>query len=512
MADFVKIPDRRLYEASNTPRVKAVVGGRSQDYFAPSANFSFKYEASIEKSWFNICDDIEQLRTHELTEIHEGNRLELRNSQLASTFELGDTSLKFERVFYTKDFEAPRYTIKHSPDLSFHYQGELSSEDIADGAVRPDNVVGSFAVLSEFRNKVMNVSGELVANYGTGKVGHVYAPYWTDAEARVYKGTQILIGNTLHYPKPPQEWIDSAVLPIKLDPDLGYGPPNDIGGTSLPITPGQGLWSLYVGEMSEDGTLDSVSFYDADSSSGDDYYVGCYEGASEAPTNLVWNSTVQEDSGLGWQTVDAGDESLTDVTDYQVAIQAVASGDITLRYDTVTGYSSSRLSGNTPGNFPDPYGTPTDTQSSRRYSAYLTYTASGGAIVVDAGSVSLTGSDLIVNDVHTVELDSATIGLSGEGVLVKKVLKILSDAINVAGSDLTVITANAIQIGNAIIASVGSAFIRNKFIRIDAGYLTVRGRRITVTIGGEPVVGTVVTLEIGGTRIFKMSKKSISLG
>jgi hypothetical protein len=60
--------------------------------------------------------------------------------------------------------------IDFSPGLRFCYQGELTQEEIDHGAVRPDEVVGSYAV---YWDKMNN-------QYKAGKFCHIYRPKLTD--------------------------------------------------------------------------------------------------------------------------------------------------------------------------------------------------------------------------------------------------------------------------------------------------------------------------------------------
>ena len=64
MPDYTKIEDKpKLYQAADNSAIKAVVGGRNCENFAPSVNVSFRMESGQEQYFFNICDDPEQVKT-----------------------------------------------------------------------------------------------------------------------------------------------------------------------------------------------------------------------------------------------------------------------------------------------------------------------------------------------------------------------------------------------------------------------------------------------------------------
>jgi hypothetical protein len=62
-----------------------------------------------------------------------------------------------------------RFAIEGAEDLDFFYQLELSAEESAEGAVRPENVIGSYAVY--YKTKANHRVGD--TNYATGKAYHI---------------------------------------------------------------------------------------------------------------------------------------------------------------------------------------------------------------------------------------------------------------------------------------------------------------------------------------------------
>ena len=89
-----------------------------------------------------------------------------------------DGGFEFDVVLNSKpESNVLTWTIQHK-ELDFFYQPALTEEEIAEGAFRPENVVGSYAVYHKTQ-KNNKVGGK---EYRTGKAFHIYRPYAEDAE------------------------------------------------------------------------------------------------------------------------------------------------------------------------------------------------------------------------------------------------------------------------------------------------------------------------------------------
>jgi len=110
--------------------------------------------------------------------------------------------------------------------LRFSYQPPLTQEEIDEGVVRPDNIVGSYAVYHATKKN---------NQYVTGKAFHIYRPMAIDAiDKKVRCDIQVdkSIDPTSLTITVPQQFLDEAVYPITIDPDFGY---TSIGGTDYVI-------------------------------------------------------------------------------------------------------------------------------------------------------------------------------------------------------------------------------------------------------------------------------------
>jgi len=129
-----------------------------------------------------------------------------------------DGGFEIEVILNEKpDTNVWEFKIEGAEELDFFYQPELTPEEIAEGAERPENVIGSYAVYH--KEKVNHVLG--ATNYGTGKAYHIYRPKAFDADGNEqwaelsYKDGALSVAV-------PQEWLEKATYPVRVDPTFGY--------------------------------------------------------------------------------------------------------------------------------------------------------------------------------------------------------------------------------------------------------------------------------------------------
>ena len=79
---------------------------------------------------------------------------------------------EFEIEIYLPEVPAANvfeFQIEDAEDLDFFYQPDFTPEELAEGAFRPENVVGSYAV--NHKTKAKHRVGD--TNYATGKAFHI---------------------------------------------------------------------------------------------------------------------------------------------------------------------------------------------------------------------------------------------------------------------------------------------------------------------------------------------------
>jgi hypothetical protein len=103
------------------------------------------------------------------------------------------------------------FTLDNYQNLDFFYQPALTQKEIDEGAFRPENVVGSYAVYA--KEKANHIIGQ--TNYATGKIGHIFRPKIIDSVGNTTWGS-LDIKNGILTITIDQIWLNIAIFPIKM--------------------------------------------------------------------------------------------------------------------------------------------------------------------------------------------------------------------------------------------------------------------------------------------------------
>ncbi len=155
--------------------------------------------------------------------------------------------------------------------LSFYYQPELTQEEIDANTIRPENVVGSYAVYHSTKRD--HIIGQ--TNYKSGKAFHIYRPMLVDnAGDTVYADIIITDGwLTIDYSNI-EDWLDKAKYPVSQVAGLEFGY-HSLGGSSTSYEMAAGLYpgvaglaiDVYLGWASAFSDIDTYGgLYEADDS------------------------------------------------------------------------------------------------------------------------------------------------------------------------------------------------------------------------------------------------------
>lgn len=257
--------------------------------------------------------------------------------------------------------------------LKYHYQPPLTPEEITEGAVRPENMVGSYAVYHQSRGN-MHTSEADAERYQCGKAFHIYRPKTTDAngdwvwaELNIDEKAGTLIVTI------DQGFLDKAVYPVSVDPTFGY---ETIGGTQSFST----SKDLYLTQFQTGvaGTGVSISKYcRLYTTYGKPFKLCIYEDDSDEPGDYLATTGEIAEAPTSWDWVTENlttSPSLAASTDYWLGTFA-DNGMHEYRYDAgaATRY---KATGAYP-TYPDPAGTGF-TAVDRKISVYCTYTEGGG--------------------------------------------------------------------------------------------------------------------------------------
>jgi hypothetical protein len=220
-----KILDTKEYSCSvmgdTKPDVK--LGGAISSKFVPNANMSFSCFSGSEKYFINL-NRKDRIVNTELETITDGV-LSLRIGDQSDIWQTGENGrlnwdIRFDARPLSNIFE---WELLCSPELEFFYQPELTPDEIEMKATRPENVIGSYAVYCGRAGEFIYRDGTVKENYLSGKLLHIYRPLVSDAGGKTcwaelfIDPKQNLLRITI-----PQEFLDSAVYPVFLDPDFGY--------------------------------------------------------------------------------------------------------------------------------------------------------------------------------------------------------------------------------------------------------------------------------------------------
>jgi hypothetical protein len=273
-------------------------------------------------------------------------------------------------------------SIEHK-GLRFLYQPELTKEEIDNGNIRPDNVVGSYAVYHE------SMKGNYVGgkNYRAGKVCHIYRPYVIDANRKQRWCDLDITGNVMKITIP-----DGLVYPVVVDPTFGVNPASPGASWELNAVD-EMIGSLFTSPADID-TAQSISVYMKK-------FISPFNMKGlivlHSNLNIITNgigsasSAVSSDTGI-WALSDfATDPSPAASTEY--VLMCICSGSNYFAYETGSanqGHAEDLNDYTTPTN---PTGA---VHNNNEYSIYCTYTALHELVATIAATTATSASALDV--------------------------------------------------------------------------------------------------------------------
>ena len=292
------------------------------------------------------------------------NKMEFKDAkQEMAIYPINATSTEFEVILNEKPAtNIVTFTLDNWQNLDFFYQPALTPQEIAEGAERPENVIGSYAVYANGKANYCTNCG--TPNYGMGKVGHIFRPLINDSAGTEVWG-DLHIENGILSVTIPQDFLDNAVYPVRHAAGLTFGY-TSIGGTS--VSHGN---SIAIGggdsfSPASNGTVDSISIYA--SAVSKNFKGGIY--TTGGSLSAYHNTNSAAVSTAAWYTITMNNGSVSSTTSYYILTKADAistwyydSGSNALRYFSTT-YTTNW-----------PASVTFTTNATRNYSIYATYTA-----------------------------------------------------------------------------------------------------------------------------------------
>jgi len=289
---------------------------------------------------------------------------------IVETVDFGEGGFKIDVLLSEKpDTNRFCYQIEGAENYDFFYQPPLTAEEIAEGASRPPEIEGSYAVY----HKTLKNHEIGKENYATGKVMHIPRPQvweigneektkqWADLS---YTDGQLCVTT-------PQDFIDNADYKngVRIDPTFGY---MTIGASDSGTFSQNGIRAVLGQPIQGSGSLVSISSY-ISTVSGSGNYKGVIfasstktlltngiSGAGAIPTSYAWATTTYSTQ-----------PTLSSAETYYAGIIHNATFGVTFKIDTAVANTFAFDSTND-------YTTPTDPTDATagnnvQYSQYATY-------------------------------------------------------------------------------------------------------------------------------------------
>ncbi len=263
-------------------------------------------------------------------------------------------------------------------NLKAHYQPALTAAEIADGAHRPENVAGSFAVYHATRQPWHRSPADAL-KYRAGKAFHIYRPKWIAADgAESWGWLELNKGELACYGDP--AFFAAHPAPYLLDPEFGYESP----GASNYNFENRLYGNVFTGAA---GTAVSMSAY----YQTDGYHkmrMGIYdhlwdeEWTRWEAIGPIENGVTEEitpAAATDWVTAEFGIGPSLSATDYGLVAGSeflVEHSVSQIRWDTTDGITQVFAQGFTYPTWPGEIATTANV--TRTYSIYCTYTAAEG--------------------------------------------------------------------------------------------------------------------------------------
>lgn len=295
------------------------------------------------------------------------------------------------------------YTFENWQDKDFFYQPELTPQEIANGVSRPDNVVGSYAVYSKVNKD--HITGQ--TNYQTGKLFHIYRPLISDANGSTTWAVLNIVDGAMTVTVP-QEFLDTAVYPVLVDPTFGY---TSVGASYESLMFGTNNYIRgYKAQSGVLGTGDNIRAYiiENNDSSARVIKYAIYLDDGSGPNAILTNSQTAEvscEAGTinDWKIANfVSSPTIAASTNYWVAgwgTDANSTKGVRIALDTTGSNSGFSLTSDYGASWPTPL--TTEILNNWKYSIYVTYTESGGVtpspdrINIQSGAVKVMSGKVI---------------------------------------------------------------------------------------------------------------------
>jgi len=391
--NYTKSNNTYFAEPQSNPkdRISVEIGDSKDSKFQPQMKIM---------RWDNEVNFSARLKTDKIQNpVKDGDKIKTDNIHF---YEL-DEGYEFEVILAEKPkSNVIEFTIEDK-GISYYYQPELTQEEIAQGAERPENVIGSYAVYTS--EQKINYQGQ--KEYKCGKVGHIYRPRiedangdWTWGDLKIEKG---ILSVTIS-----QEFLDKAVYPVRHAAGFTFGFTG--AGLSAGASSGACYGSHATGAA---GTATKITIL-VPLYSGSAYRkYGLYTDGSTL--TLVTNGNTDEvytpnnASDISYDFTFSSNPTISAVEYWIIGFPSTSETGVSVRYDAGDaniGMNKFSTNGNPPATITS------HTLSTRKMSIYCTYTSSGGTAWSKDFTETVTPSETLAKSFGVNKTESSTIGES----------------------------------------------------------------------------------------------------
>ena len=372
-------------------KTKVMIGGYTEKDFQPEFEIKKFNNHSVKISI--PTSDSQSLQSVDFVGdkiIWSDSKKTVRFYEISASDDLPEGGYEIDTVYATKPATPiTTYNINLS-GVDAYYQPALTTKEIDDGAFRPENVVGSYALYAKG-----------VVNGQTGKIGHIYRPKIVDSTGSSTWGVLNVENETLTVTMPRYFW-NNATYPVTVDPTFGY---TTAGGTELNQGQVDVLSSTYLATVLENGTVTSVSYYTRIQSAGDSTGTkgGIYNNDSTPDFLSSGDEAIVNSTTASWKTSTGMSQAITNTTYYVAYLtdHSVGKNQASIYYDAANSANRIHYTLAIYPTFTNPGPTTSDTI---RASFYATYTCSTGQPCKDAVSTYSAGGSATttISTTHTV--------------------------------------------------------------------------------------------------------------
>lgn len=262
---------------------------------------------------------------------------------------------EFEVILHSKPVSNKIVLDIETKGLVFYYQPTLTQQEIDNGAQRPDNVVGSYAVYHESKRD---------NKYKTGKAFHIPRPQPIDADGSTV-WADMLIENGQMTITIPQKFLDEAKYPIRHATGLRFG--NTVAGLSADSLENQIRGLVTTGAF---GTGISISAYIEVFTAAKDTKAALYDGSDNLVTNGETDETLVATGAAHWETFNFTLAPTLSAVTYWIAAWSESAGGGNLLYYDAGDAGDGREDAEAYNGWPNPA---TGSSNNHKRSIYVTY-------------------------------------------------------------------------------------------------------------------------------------------